>query len=120
MSPVWRNKGECPVGIDTDIVIDMSILQLRPGCMLFYILVTMVKILAMVILIISDIILLIWVPVIIMYVVMFGEYSIYLYTFSCSWICTIYKYFSFCIVLGIYFWFVVYSFYAALGGSLFI
>ncbi|KRG05450.1 uncharacterized protein LOC6581012 [Drosophila mojavensis] len=69
-------------------------IKLRPGCMLFYILMTMVKILAMIILIISDIILLIWIPVIIIYVIMF--------------------------VLGIYFWFVTYSFYAALGGSLFI
>ncbi|KAH8384723.1 hypothetical protein KR093_006182 [Drosophila rubida] len=68
--------------------------QLRPSCMLMYIILTLVKILAMVILVISDIILVIWLPVIILYVIMF--------------------------VVGIYYWLVVYSFYAALGGDLFI
>ncbi|EDW60418.2 uncharacterized protein [Drosophila virilis] len=76
------------------VLLLIGALKLRPGCMLFYILITVIKVLSMIILIIADLILQIWVPIIIFYVVMF--------------------------VLGIYYWLVVYSFYAALGGSLFI
>lgn len=76
------------------IFLFLGTLWLRPGCMLYYIFITLIKILAMIILIISDVILVIWVPVIACYVVMF--------------------------VVSLYFWLVVYSFYAALGGDLFI
>ncbi|XP_034477859.1 uncharacterized protein LOC117784272 [Drosophila innubila] len=76
------------------VLLFLGTLWLRPNCMLYYILLTLIKVLAMVILVISDVILLIWAPVIAFYVIMF--------------------------VLGIYFWLVVYSFYAALGGDLFI
>ncbi|KAH8297331.1 hypothetical protein KR044_010413 [Drosophila immigrans] len=76
------------------VLLFLGTLWLRPSCMLTYIILTLVKILAMIILVISDIILQIWVPVIALYVVMF--------------------------VLGIYYWLVAYSFYAALGGDLFI
>ncbi|XP_034102941.1 uncharacterized protein LOC132791130 [Drosophila nasuta] len=72
----------------------LGALWLRPNCMLMYIMLTLVKILAMIILVISDVILVIWAPVIALYVIMF--------------------------VLGIYYWLVAYSFYAALGGDLFI
>ncbi|KAH8280487.1 hypothetical protein KR018_008597 [Drosophila ironensis] len=60
----------------------------------FYNLMTLIKILALFILFISDIILDIWSPVLYTYVVMF--------------------------FISIYFWLVSYSFYAALGGALFI
>ncbi|XP_037716772.1 uncharacterized protein LOC119551481 [Drosophila subpulchrella] len=68
--------------------------RLKSSWMLFYIIMTMIKILAMIILIISDVILVIWYPVLITYALMF---------FLC-----------------LYFWLVAYSFYAALGGALFI
>ncbi|XP_017066024.1 uncharacterized protein LOC108104470 [Drosophila eugracilis] len=67
---------------------------LRSSWMLFYILATMIMILAMIILIVSDVILVIWFWVIIIYAFMF--------------------------FLSLYFWLVAYSFYAALGGVLFL
>ncbi|KAH8418570.1 hypothetical protein KR222_002214 [Zaprionus bogoriensis] len=76
------------------VILLIGTARLRPAYMLFYIIMTLVKVFAMIILVISDIILVIWAPVIVLYVVMF--------------------------FLGLYYWLVVYSFYAALGGSLFI
>ncbi|XP_068145589.1 uncharacterized protein [Drosophila tropicalis] len=69
-------------------------MKLLPRYMLFYILCTMVQALTMIILIISDIILRIWYPVIIIYVL--------------------------ALIICLYFWLVSYSFYAALGGPIFI
>ncbi|KAH8285389.1 hypothetical protein KR054_008497 [Drosophila jambulina] len=68
--------------------------RLRSSWMLFYILLTMVQILALVILIVADVILRIW-------------FWVPLVNF-------------FLIPIFIYFWLVAYSFYAALGGALFI
>ncbi|EDV98065.1 uncharacterized protein LOC6568901 [Drosophila grimshawi] len=82
------------VHLVSTILLLYGALKLRPGLMLPYIIVTCIKVLAMVILLIADIILLIWIPVIVIYVVMF--------------------------FIGLYYWLVVYSFYAALGGDLFI
>ncbi|EDV59503.1 uncharacterized protein LOC6541452 [Drosophila erecta] len=69
-------------------------LRLRSSWMLFYIIMTMIMALAMIILIVSDVILVVWFWVMITYALMF---------FIC-----------------LYFWLVAYSFYAALGGPLFI
>ncbi|EDV36725.2 uncharacterized protein Dana_GF13102 [Drosophila ananassae] len=69
-------------------------LKLRSIWMLPYVLLTLIKIMAMIILIIADVILSIWYPVIVLYVMM--------------------------LVMCLYFWLVAYSFYAALGGALFI
>lgn len=55
-------------------------LQLKPNYMLCYILLTLIKILAMVILVISDVILVIWAPIISFYIVMFCTYSMYIYS----------------------------------------
>ncbi|XP_052839539.1 uncharacterized protein LOC128254454 [Drosophila gunungcola] len=68
--------------------------RLRSNWMLFYIIMTMIMALAMLILIASDVILEIWFWVMITYAFMF---------FIC-----------------LYFWLVAYSFYAALGGALFL
>ncbi|XP_017033178.1 uncharacterized protein [Drosophila kikkawai] len=68
--------------------------RLRSSWMLFYILMTMIQILAFIILIIADVILRIWFWVIIIYALL--------------------------IPVTLYFWLVAYSFYAALGGALFI
>ncbi|ALC42140.1 CG43183 [Drosophila busckii] len=76
------------------VMLLLGTIWLRPRLMLPYIITTLVKIFAMIVLIVSDLILKIWIVVIILYVVMF--------------------------VVSIYFWLVVYSFYAALGGHLFI
>ncbi|KAH8389020.1 hypothetical protein KR200_005634 [Drosophila serrata] len=68
--------------------------RLRSSWMLFYILITIIQILALIILIVADIILRIW-------------YWVMLINF-------------FLIPVIIYLWLVAYSFYAALGGALFI
>ncbi|XP_017049292.1 uncharacterized protein LOC108093644 [Drosophila ficusphila] len=76
------------------VVLIIGCFRLKSGWMLFYILMTMIMALAMIILIISDVILVIWFWIIVTYALMF---------FLC-----------------LYFWLVAYSFYAALGGALFL
>ncbi|KAH8321473.1 hypothetical protein KR074_005913 [Drosophila pseudoananassae] len=76
------------------VLLIIGCLRLRSNDMIFYVLMTLLQILAMIILIISDVILNIWYSVILIYAVM--------------------------LVIAIYLWLVAYSFYAALGGALFI
>lgn len=91
-------------------------LQLKPNYMLFYILLSLIKILAMIILIISDVILSIWAPIISFYMIMLCTYA---HRNPMHNLYIPFKIVEFT-VLGTYYWLVVYSFYAALGGDLFI
>ncbi|XP_030375366.1 uncharacterized protein LOC115624693 [Scaptodrosophila lebanonensis] len=75
------------------IFLIIGAIKLRPKYMLCYVLVSLIKLPLMIILLIADIILRIWYPVLLFYIIMF--------------------------VVGLYFWLVVYSFYAAVGGQIF-